>query len=196
MFRQRPFGQAFKALLGVALFMVMSSSLPVSADSEIIIKGRCRMGGCGFTKILSINVIARSHRGVLNELSEQSDFVEVPMLNDEPQWDRIGTPQFRDLPSTIWVFCSFASPAVIFYSSDDQSYVVDVISPGFEYFGYNTVSHLIYWRVCHGVALDEGTLSDTSVSNRARQLGYRSLGDRAAEQHFQTMKQVRRFLGV
>ena len=194
--RRNPSSRCFLVSMGAVLLLSLNSPTTESATDQMIVKGRCRMGGCGFTKILSVHESARSHRGTLNEVLAQNDFVDVPMLNDEPQWDQMGAPMFPDPPATSWVFCSFALPAVVYVFSDGQDYVVDVISPGYEYFGYNTVSHLIYWRVCHGVTLDEGTLADDSVSTRAKQLGYRSLGDRATQQRFQNMRQVRRFLGV
>ena len=142
----------------------------------------------------------RSGRGAsLIEVEERGGYVEAPIENDEPQWDKVKVPDFSGPTSKGWAFCSTKKPSVIFFSKETGTYYVDVISPGSveSIYGYNTSSHLFYWGICHNRLIDEVGLEDDQLNREASSMGYRRLGENIEGQfEFRSMSQVYDFLGL
>lgn len=183
--------------IAVTLFLTLPCMAAAAEPS--VIKGRCHMGGCGFTQVLSSKEVRSSDLGSLVEVQERGEYVEAPIVNDEPQWDKIKVPKFKGSVSKSWVFCSTEKPAVIFTNTDSGGFIVDVLSPGSpdSIFGVNTSSHLFYWGICHNRLIDEMALGDDLFNRDAAALGYHRLGeDKEGQFQFRTMKQVYRFLGI
>jgi hypothetical protein len=173
--------------------------LAVSAADSFVIKGRCHMGGCGFTEVVATKEIRSNSIGSLIEVSGRGEYVEAPLVDDEPQWDKIKVPKFRGEIGKSWVFCSTKTPATISFDDESKNFYVDMLSPGNPkaIFGYNTSSHLYYWGICHGELIDETALYDDSLNGKAAAMGYRKLPeDRLGQFKFRTLNQVYNFLGL
>jgi len=193
-----------KKIVGLSVLTAITAFIAIgttslSATEPYIIKGRCHMGGCGFTQVLSTKEVRSGDVGSLLEVQQRDEYVEAPIVNDEPQWDKIRVPKFKGPIFKSWVLCSTEKPAVIFPNSENGGFYVDIISPGSteSIYGVNTSSHLYYWGICHNRLIDEERLYDDLFNREAVALGYHRLSeDKEGQFQFRTMKQVLNFLGM
>ena len=177
----------------------LSTMQSASTHEPFVIRGRCHMGGCGFTQVVSMREVRAGRNGSLIEVEERGGYVEAPIENDEPQWDKVKVPNFSGPTSKGWAFCSTRKPSVIFFSKETGTYYVDVIAPGYveAIYGYNTSAHLSYWGICHNRLIDEAGLNDDRLNREASSMGYRRLGENIEGQfEFRSMSQVYDFLGL
>jgi len=151
-------------LTAITAFIAIGTT-SLSATEPYIIKGRCHMGGCGFTQVLSTKEVRSGDVGSLLEVQQRDEYVEAPIVNDEPQWDKIRVPKFKGPISKSWVLCSTEKPAVIFPNSESGGFYVDIISPSYpdSIYGVNTSSHLYYWGICHNKLVDEMALGGDAL---------------------------------
>ncbi len=173
--------------------VLIGASLTAAFAAPILVRGRCHMGECSFTEIVTTKTVAARTGGTLVAAKERSAVVKAPVKNGEPQYDQVQPPKFFGLVKVSYAFCSTERPAFVFYS--DGKFVAHVLNVGDSagVSGYNTDSHLLYWAICHQKVLREGDLSSEEVAKQAQELGYHKVPE--AEQGQYEFKNRRKMMG-
>jgi hypothetical protein len=180
-----------KRILSSAAFICVSLAAALAAP--MLVHGRCHMGECSFTEIVTTKTVAARPGGALVSANERSAVVKAPVKNGEPQYNLVEPPKYFGLVKVSYAFCSTERPAFVFYS--DGKFYAHVLNVGDTagVSGYNTDSHLLYWAICHKKVLREEDLASEAVAKQALELGYHKVPE--AEQGQYEFKNRRKMLG-
>jgi hypothetical protein len=183
-----------KRSLSSAAFIcvTLAAALAVQAP-PMLIHGRCHMGECSFTEIVTTKTVGARTGGALVAAKERSAVVTAPVKNGEPQYNLVQPPKYLGLVKVSYAFCSTERPAFVFYSNGKfYAHVLNVGDPA-GVSGYNTDSHLLYWAICHQKVLREEELTGEGLAKQAQELGYRKVQEADKGQY--EFKSRRRMLG-
>jgi hypothetical protein len=171
----------------------LSASWAAAFAAPMLVHGRCHMGECSFTEIVTTKTVAARTGGTLVAANERSAVVKAPVKNGEPQYNLVEPPKFFGLVKVSYAFCSTERPAFVFYS--DGKFIAHVLNVGDTagVSGYNTDSHLLYWAICHKKVLREEDLAGEGLAKEALELGYHKVPE--AEQGQYEFKNRRKMLG-
>jgi hypothetical protein len=178
------------ALMWILLLAAAARAAPAE---PMLVQGRCHMGECSFTEIVTTKTVAARPGGALVSAKERSAVVKAPVKNGEPQYDLVRPPKYFGLVKVSYAFCSTERPAFVFYLDGKfHAHVLNVGDPN-SVSGYNTDSHLLYWAICHQKVLRVGDLSSEELAKQALALGYQKVHE--AEQGQFEFKNRRKMMG-
>jgi hypothetical protein len=176
------------ALLHASLAVAVAAQAP-----PMLIHGRCHMGECSFTEIVSTKTVGARTGGALVAAKERSAVVTAPVKNGEPQYNLVQPPKFLGFIKVSYAFCSTERPAFVFYSNGKFYAHVLNVGDANGVSGYNTDSHLLYWAICHQKVLREEDLAGEALAKQALDLGYHKVPEADKGQY--EFKSRRRMLG-
>ena len=179
------------------LFCAACLGAAPAAAEPMLVQGRCHMGECSFTELISFKTVGAREGGTLIAAKERSAVVKAPVKDGEPQYHLVKPPKFLGIVKVSYAFCATEKPAFIFYS--DGKFIAHVLDVGMPngVSGYNTDSHLLYWAICHQKILRAEELSSEALAQEAQKLGYHKVAEAEQGQYeFKNWRRVRRFFGI
>jgi hypothetical protein len=183
--------------VSAAFLFASLSAAPAATPEPMLIHGRCHMGECSFTEIIATTTAGERPGGKLLAAKERSAVVKAPVVNGEPQYEKVKPPKFFGLVKVSYAFCSTERPAFVFYA--DGKFLAHVLDVGDTagVSGYNTDSHLLYWAICHRKVLREADLSSEDLAKQAQQLGYHKVPEAEKGQYqFKNKQKMLGFFGL
>lgn len=147
-------------VLGLAAIASLFMQRPgQSAQSELILQGRCHMGFCPEMRFDRKTLLEERGSERLYEIEVTS---RVTPMGEEP------SRAFAE-PRKHYVFCSYSQPRLISLS-DAEGYVSTYLNPGGLPSGVDLEAHMLYWTTCHDI-VGPDFFSD-AMRQRASDLGY------------------------
>lgn len=149
-----------------------------------VLNTNCHSDVCYWKTLREQFLLLKGGKGELHEA----------IIGEASSWHK-GSRYPRVAPKTLkfsntrhFAFCSKLTPATIYQMRDEEKWLANMLAPGHDdgVRGFNLSEYVLYFAICHGIALANGYESIA----RGKQLGYRVGAERVGQEELDAIEDI------